>query len=269
MNIFGRWPMVLMTILCFLRGYLTPDFSHAAVAEAPHSEHAQQPLLQKSLQQPTSKQTYPSPGEAANSALELIKAPSFFRDEMGGIERAKKLGFESLAEVATATLGKALPVINVNLEKLRDFKAEDDPKTLVVDPHTVIFPVYIKAEVRSSLTVSDPSRTNSWVQMERGSPILIRKIEKVRKQQELPDDAFFLVQNRGIGLRFLARKSGHALTLTSLDSFAFGRFVLIAGEERPAQEIILGLRPVAKKLFDIYEHRKDVSKPRTRSSVSH
>jgi hypothetical protein len=206
--------------------------------------------------------TYSSPTEAANSALELMKSPTFFRDETGGINRVKNLGFESLEEVAAARLGNALPVINVDLKQLRDFKAEDDPKSLVIDRHKAMFPVYVKSEVRSSLSVSDPSGSNSWIRMGRGSPILIRTIEKYRKQLGQPNDVFYLIENRGIGLRFLARLSGDKLTLIPLDSFSFGTLVLTPGEQRPAKEIILGLRPVAKQLFQIYERRKNDSKRR-------
>ena len=239
-----------------------------------YAETTEQPLLPSQTQglpmkgspQPFSQQSYASPGEAASSALEILKSPDFFRDETGGVERARNLGFESVAEVAGATLGKPIKVVNVSLGQLQD---NVDPKTLVADPHTKIYPLYVKSSVRSSLTVSDPSKTNTWLRMGRGSPVLIRKIEKLRLQQEQPGDAFFLVMNRGIGLRFLARMSGNKITVTPLDTFSFGTLVLKPGEERPAEDVIRDLAPVAKMLFEIYQRRNISADHFSQSSDTH
>ena len=239
-------------ILSLVLSTLPNQILLAGAPDQPFLSTQQQSLPMKGGPQLLSQQSYASPGEAASSALEILKSPEFFRDETGGVERARNLGFESVAEVANATLGKPIKVINVNLGQLQD---NVDPKTLVVDPHTQIYPVYVKSSVRSSLTVSDPSMTNTWLRMGRGSPVLIRKIEKVRQQQEQPEDVFFLVANRGIGLRFLARMSGNKITITPLDTFSFGTLVLKPGEERPAEDVIRDLAPVAKKLFEILQRR--------------
>lgn len=238
----------------------------AGAPDQPLLSTQQQGLPMKGGQQLSSQQIYASPDEAARSALEILKSPEFFRDEMGGIERAKNLGFESVAEVADATLGKPIKVINVSLGQLQD---NVDPKTLVADPHTKIYPLYVKSSVRSSLTVSDPTKTNTWLRMGRGSPVLIRKIEELRLQQEQPGDAFFLVMNRGIGLRFLARMSGNKITVTPLDTFSFGTLVLKPGEERPAEDVIRDLAPVAKMLFEIYQRRNSSTGQFSQSSDTH
>lgn len=212
------------------------------------------PLISEQGQALASLQTFPSPEEAARSSLQILKSPGFFREEVGGSDRATHLGFQSVAEVAEATLGKPIKVINVRLGLIQ---ADMDPIRLVSDPHMVIFPLYVQSAVRSSLTVSDPSKANAWLRTGRGLPVLIRKIEKLRQQQEQPGDTFYLVMNRGIGLRFLARKSStNKMTLTPLDSFTFGTLVLKAEEERPAEEIIRDLSPVAKKLFEMFKRRK-------------
>jgi hypothetical protein len=231
------------------------DLSAGMIDAAPPNPKTQG-LPLKDGQQPTSQQTYSSPDEAARSSLEILKTPGFFREETGGTKRAIDLGFESVAEVADATLGAPLPVINVWLDQLSHFQPNDDPKKLVKDPHTVIFPLYVKSAVRSSLTVSAPTKTNAWLRMGRGSPILIRTIEQLRGRLGQPGDTFFLVMNRGIGLRFLARKSGDTIMLIPLDTFTFGTFELKAGEEWPAKDVILKLVPVTKMLSKIYEQRK-------------
>ena len=227
----------------------------AGMADTAPPNPKTQGLQLKYGQHLTSQQSYSSPDEAARSSLEILKSPGFFRDETGGVKRAIDLGFESISEVADATLGAPLPVISVQLDQLSHFQPNDNPTSLIIDPHTIIYPLYIKSAVRSSLTVSDPTKTNAWLRMGRGSPILIRTIEELRGQLGQRGDTFFLVMNRGIGLRFLARKSGETITLTSLDTFTFGALVLKAREERPAKDVVLSLVPVAKKLSEIYEHR--------------
>lgn len=248
----NRISAIVGGILSLLLNTLPNQILLAGATDQPLLPTQQQGFPIKVSKPLLSQQSYASPGEAASSALEILKSPEFFRDETGGVERARNLGFESLAEVADATLGKPIKVINVSLGQLQ---ANVDPKTLVADPHTKIYPVYVKSSVRSSLTVSDPSKTNTWLRMGRGSPILIRKIETLRQQQEQSGDVFFLVANRGIGLRFLARMSGNKITITPLDTFSFGTLVLKSGEERPAEDVIRDLAPVAQKLFEILQRR--------------
>ena len=263
------WSRIFGSILSLALAMLPAYNLSAGPPDQPLLIPQNQGLEAKGDQQLTPQHTYSSPDEAARNALELLQSPDFFRDETGGSNRAIHLGFESVAEVADATLGAPLPSIKVSLELLREFQPNDDPKTLVIDPHTIIFPVYVKSAVRSSLTVSDPTKTNAWLRMGRGSPILIRTIEQLREQLGQPGDAFFLVINRGIGLRLLARKSGDKMTLTPLDTFTFGTLVLEAGKERPAMDVILDLVPVAKKLSEIYEHRNIAAGKLSQSPVTH
>ena len=264
-----NWSRIFGSILSLAVAILPVYNLSAGMTDAALPNPKTQGLPLKGGQQLTSQQTYSSPDEAARSSLEILKSPGFFRDETGGIKRALDLGFESIEEVADATLGAPLPVINVRLDQLSHFQPNDDPKNLVIDPHTIIFPLYIKSAVRSSLTVSDPTKTNTWLRMGRGSPTLIRTIEQLRGQLGQPGDTFFLVMNRGIGLRFLARKSGDTITLTPLDTFTFGALVLKAGEELPAKDVILKLVPVAKKLSEIYERRKVEADSFTQTPVTH
>lgn len=213
--------------------------------------------------------THATAEEAGKSALAILKSPQFFRAETGGLDRAKRLGFESIEEVAGATLGKALPVLKVSLEKLRDFQPDDDPKSLVISPYVVMYPIYVQSEVRSSVKVSDLAKNKKWQPMGRGLPRLIRTIERLRKEQGQPDDAFFLLENRGISLRFLARLRGEKLTLTPLDDFSFGTVELKAGKEYPARDITIHFAPIAKKLFDMYEKRNKAGGKFSSSLITH
>ncbi len=214
------------------------------------------------------QQIYPSPELAASHALEILKSPEFFRMETGGEERARNLGFESAAEVADVTFGKPLQLKQVGLNQLKEFRPKDDPNSLLIDSHTIIFPLYVKGKIRSSLTVSDIGNRNTWRQTERGIPLLIRTIEDLRKKFPETDEPF-LVTNQGISVRFLGNGTGDNFMLIPLDTYTFETVALPAGQVLPARKVFAALAAVAAKRLAQPSFRKGTSQEEFQSHIVH
>lgn len=63
----------------------------------------------------------------------------------------KLLGFKAATEVASGSLADPLPMFMVGLDALRTYRPGDDPRPLVLDQATALYPVIVGGEVRSSV----------------------------------------------------------------------------------------------------------------------
>ncbi len=101
-----------------------------------------------------------SAGELAEHLRAVVKdsrpaaaqAPATF-EELVTDENFRSLGFESKEEAKAAELGVPFPVVAVRLDELKRFKTGDDPLALLHPLRRAIYPITVKGQVRSGLTV--------------------------------------------------------------------------------------------------------------------
>lgn len=191
---------------------------------------------------------------AALKALDSLKSKDFFAHVKDADEYARKLGFASAAEIADAVLGThPLEVKRVGLTQLSKFAPGGNIEDLWDDVHTYIFPIYVKEEkegaVRSSLTVAEIKKTWQWTR--RGSPNLIRQLEKARAQikQSSQSSDSLLVMIPGLNLIFLGEGTGSQLTLVPLSNAEIGNVMLKAGQPMPASLVFEKLAPEAVRIL--------------------
>lgn len=95
-------------------------------------------------------------------------------------ENHKAMGFDAVVEVKDASLGQSLQLMMVGLEQLRKFDADSDPNALLNDTRQVIFPVQVRGETRSSISVVQ-SESGGWKAVGYGNPHLAKQIDQGRK----------------------------------------------------------------------------------------
>ena len=114
--------------------------------------------------------------EAASQGLEFLRniyggGPD---DPSSGVKlgdsQAKRLGFKSSEEVVQARLGIPYLVFRIQVERLKGFQVGDDPESLLIDEHRMIYPLLVQNQVRSSLTVTHLKKEGKWRATRRGSP---------------------------------------------------------------------------------------------------
>lgn len=115
-----------------------------------------------------------------------------FQDEpfTNAINRLKGLGFDSVDQIATITIGQRFPLYVVRLENLRSFKEGSDPwsPSLLTKTDAFIYPLCARVknlEVRSSVTVLEEEqkqKTKVPRVMEIGNPELIRRLTEARTE---------------------------------------------------------------------------------------
>lgn len=184
---------------------------------------------------------YSRPEQAAQAALDEFRKLSPAKNDADD-EFAKDLGFASAKEAASAQLGSPLRIWQVPVGRLKDFQSNTDPNRILEDSHSVIFPLLVNGEVRSSLTVSEDKR--GWRVAAKGSPKTIRKI-----QRQKPSESNFLVMVIPLRSQFIGDRKAGEIMLTPIEE-APHMSDLKVGRERPAQQVFADLAPFAKKFYE-------------------
>lgn len=190
---------------------------------------------------------FSSPAEAARNEIEVMR-----QSKLMDVNHARQLGFRATDEVANVGPGAPLRVYRVGLKGrddrkgLKDFRPGSDPVELLVDTHRVIYPLELQGtkEVRSSVTVTESKKDKSWHVARRGSPNRIRKLELLRKTRP---SANMVVEIPALNLRFLGERKAGILMLVSIADRP--KFELKAGQELPAHELFLRLKPEAERML--------------------
>ena len=178
------------------------------------------------------KQKFGSLEEAATHARDVIRQ---FKDEI----HLKELGFGSTADASNSELGAPFRVYRVGLNRLASYQPNQDPETLLTDTQRTLIPVSVGGEVRSSVSVTKAKNQDGWKISKRGSPNLIRLLQRFRKA-----NTNFVVWIPALGMRFLGDRKDGQLRLTSLEDVP--RFGFKAGQELPAVNIFAKLIAEAK-----------------------
>lgn len=116
----------------------------------------------------------------------------------------------SREEAAAATLEPALRVAHVPLDRLKNYRSSDDPRSLLVDVETTFVPVAVGGATRTSIVLQ--RRDSRWVATDFGQADLAKQVTATRGTTA----GAILVRVPALNLFFLARTSGSGLTLTPI-----------------------------------------------------
>ncbi|MEK6374735.1 MAG: hypothetical protein AABO58_18815 [Acidobacteriota bacterium] len=166
---------------------------------------------------------------AATTGLSTLRALAEKSPEVMGL---------SAREAESAVLRPPLRVVFVRLDRLKAYRASDDPRSLLADVSTLFYPVAVGADIRSSITVKRTER--GWVAAEFGNDELAKKIQSVRGGATA---SALLVRVPALNLDFVGNESGGTLMLTSL--FDVPGTKIRAGATADARAVLAALVPMA------------------------
>jgi len=147
------------------------------------------------------------------------------------------LGFAAPEDVRRAQLGQPLAIFRVQLDALRNYKADQNPENIVINAHRSLYPVEVDKDVASSLYVTQ--RNDGWRATDFGNAAVARAVTRYRTS---PSD--FVLWIPALKVYFVARKSTTGLALTPvIDDPRFG---LKAGVALPANRAFVLLQPQAR-----------------------
>jgi hypothetical protein len=159
-------------------------------------------------------------------------------------ENFKSLGFDSLEEVPTAELGKALPVLVVRLDELRDYKEKGDAYKLLHPLPKVVYGVTVKGEPRCGLEVQ--KRDGKWEVSKLGIAGPARMhVDAIKKQGETDKATmYFLVNIPALHEYYLAYQTPDGVKVVHLRQQAGAKEKV---EARKAHDVLLELVKRAKE----------------------
>jgi hypothetical protein len=163
----------------------------------------------------------------------------------------RTLGFESPEEVREASLGPYLQEYSVRLDRLREFRQDQDPEQLLSGGELVYFPVTVRGEVRSSIIVDRIQE--QWQAANFGNAHLIRILTSMRQRQSeahrISPESFFVVRIPALNMYFLGYRDEARLQLIPTEDDESLGFV--AGTALPAVQVFDMLIPAAREHDDL------------------
>ena len=161
-------------------------------------------------------------------------------------ETARDLGFDTASDAAAAALGEPIAVETVRLDVLKQYAAGADPATIVSDGSRVLYPVTVKGEARSSITV-EAAEQGRWRSTRFGSPNLVRQIARARidaANRGAAPNSTTVVHVAALNVYFVGFKVEGRLMLTALENHP--SYKLQAGAVLPASEAFATLSQIAR-----------------------
>lgn len=163
-------------------------------------------------------------------------------------EYAKALGFSSALEAGRATLGRPFPIYMSRLLWLKNFSSGRDLIDFMINTRSLIYPLLVDGNPKSSLTVTEDRKSHRWLTTEWGSPKLIDLLERARGMRPQSSLVVLISPQNPLGLRFIGERKEGELLLTPIADIP--KLGLTAGQQRPARDIFLSLVPVANQYTD-------------------
>jgi hypothetical protein len=161
----------------------------------------------------------------------------------------KTLGFHSPDEAASASLGAPLPMLMVGLNPLRAYHAGDDPRPLLLSEGSVLYPVTVNGDVRSSVLIRKDA-SGDWKASQFGRPTLASLATEgrtnVSRARGVAASGLSLVEIPTLAARMLAHEENGVPMLTCLGDVRGTD--LHAGETRPAADVFARLQPIAAQV---------------------
>jgi hypothetical protein len=161
-------------------------------------------------------------------------------------ENYKRMGFEDPEEVRMATLGAPLQDFIVRLDKLKNYAPGGRLDELLKATDQVIYPVLVKDQVRSSITISKTGE--SWKAVSFGGPNFIKLISGTlaenTKTTRLDSSAYQVIRVPSLNLFFLGFRLNNELIFVPVTDNA--RLKFKAGAGMKAENVFSALLPEAK-----------------------
>lgn len=153
----------------------------------------------------------------------------------------KELGFESMDEVSSASLGAPNQVFSVGLEQLKSYQPGGDANRMLADAGRTIYPVMVRDQARASITVEQ--KNGKWTATGFGDPKLARQISTTTKSVSA-QGAPMIVHVLPFNLYFVGSRSDNRLMLTPLGDYS--AFNVKTGATLSADEVFTALAAFAK-----------------------
>ncbi len=165
--------------------------------------------------------------EAGENAIDVLQ-------KLVNEQNYKSLGFLTIGEVQQAELGEPMEVYNMGLEKLRSFRAGQDPNSVLMLSVETIFPVTVGSEVRTGVTISH--REQGYEASSFGNADVVRRLAGYRQS---PKE--FAVRIPALNMYFVGRHVETCILLMPIINDP--RLKLQAGETAPLEVVVKQLRP--------------------------
>jgi hypothetical protein len=160
-------------------------------------------------------------------------------------ENYRDLGFESVAEIRSATLGAQLAEYMIRLDELRNFQTGLAPESLLHATGRVTWFVLVNGQTRSSVTLS--RRNGGWGAVGYGAPHHARMVDSVRTllaSRPGGGGQYTEVVVPALNTIFLGSSQAGQLFLTPV--LTDQRFKFQSGSTLPAAQALLQMVPAAK-----------------------
>jgi hypothetical protein len=174
-----------------------------------------------------SKPLAQQPQEAASSAIVTLQ-------KLVNDQNYRSLGFQTVDEVRQARLGEPLEVYIIGLEKLKNYRAGQDPNTLLVPSAETIYPVTVSGNVRTGVTIIH--KEQGYESSSFGQADVVKRLTLYRH-----DPSEFVVRIPAFNLYFIARHAEACILLVPIANNP--RLKAQAGESAPLNTIVEQLRP--------------------------
>jgi hypothetical protein len=188
----------------------------------------------------------PSPAPQSASSTEAAKQGLETLRKLVNANNYRAMGFESLDELRSATLGDPLHVYLVRLDQLREYRPESDPDKLLTDIGQELYPVVVGGAVRSSVLVA--KEREHWSAVSFGGANLVKVFDQKRIESsssaKVPVSAYFEVDVASMNLYFLGYWKENRLTLIPL--LGDPQYKFTAGVPIPASDAFATLVPAAQ-----------------------
>lgn len=172
---------------------------------------------------PTAQQ----PQQAADNAIGLLQ-------KLVNEQNYKSLGFHSLAEVKQARLGQPMEVYNLGLEKLKSYRAGQDPNSLLTPSAETIYPITVDGSVRTGLRIVH--KEQGYEPSSFGKADIVKRLAAYRRGPEE-----FVVRIPIFQMYFVGRHVETRVVLVPIANDP--RLKVQAGEEALLETVANQLRP--------------------------
>jgi hypothetical protein len=191
-----------------------------------------------SIAQYSSAQAPPPADEAAKKGLQDFR-------QLASTSPSGKFGLESV-EIEKTEIQKPLPIFLVKAEALANYAESKDPRLLLTDIHSFLYPISVAGAVKSSMQV-DQSSGGEWRMVAVGRPNFIRGVSSSMDKAGpgAANDELRIVEIPALNMYFVARIRGKEIVLAPVGDNAV--LNLKGGEQAPASEVFVKLRDKAKK----------------------
>jgi len=167
------------------------------------------------------------PQQAADNAIGLLQ-------KLVNEQNYKSLGFHSLDEVKLARLGQPMEVYNLGLEKLKSYRAGQDPNSLLTPSAETIYPVTVDGNVRTGLRIVH--KEQGYEPSSFGKADIVKRLAEFRRSPEE-----FVVRIPAFQMYFVGRHVETRVVLVPIANDP--RLRVQAGEEALLETVVEQLRP--------------------------